>query len=250
MREILINDMDHEDFNRKVSGSVVQLNDKLVRIERIRVRDEDGEEIGRSPEDLERSDYLVVSGYVETTAADGKLVWNTYKEEVGHDDTLNYDLTFPDTGYVNYKGGSLYVTRRAARQWKMGLHPNCTYISDKSFAERVLSKNVIDMDTIYNNLHFLQRMFRRKYMAYNAVVAAIMDKSRIGGAINKYIYIGRSASFPHMVISYRDIPVGYIDKETLEAYLFHPAEYVQSVLPVTATIKETTDDITIRTEWD
>jgi len=250
MHSILINDMDHEDLNRKISGSVVRLDGKLIRIERVRLRDHNDEDVGRDPDELERGDYVFISGYKEDTNALGKLCWCPYHQEVGENEEFEFDLAFPDTGYVNYKGGSLYVTRQAARQWKMGLHPNCTVISDKFRSERAIGNYLIDMGSIHNNLHFLSRVFVRKYMTYNAVVGSILNKERIGGAINKYIYIGRSAAFPHMVICYKDMPVGYVDRETLSPYLFHPAEYVQSVLTVPATIKESINDITIRTEWD
>lgn len=247
---IELNGMDSVDLRRKVVGSVVRIGGEISKVDYVRLcRGDDDNYIDDEDDYDDDSVYLLLKISRKGTNTSGKMVWDNTTLRVEESDDSFFDLSFPEPGYVNYKGGSLYVTRLAARQWHLGLNPSCTTISDKFSEERRVSEKVIDMDSIFDNLHFLDRMYNRRYMSYENVIYSILTKQRIGGSINRYVYIGRNLLMPHMVICYKDTPVGYVDRETLTPYLFSPAEYVQKVLPVRAQIKENNDGIVVRTKW-
>jgi hypothetical protein len=156
------------------------------------------------------------------------------------------DLSFPDIGYMNYKGGALYVSRRVQRQWHMGFHQNSAQIIDGWVHERsALSSGLRDEGDLVHHHEFVRRLFNRNYVDFAVAMRLLRNNSRFACALNRYVAVGKSCQTRNAIIRYKNRIVGYVNRENSRPYLFAPAEYVQRVLPFEATIVENADAFTI-----
>ena len=162
-------------------------------------------------------------------------------------DKMQIDFTYPTPGYVNYKSGAVYVTRNVERQYKLAYNSRVTTISDRWEAERSELGIPVDMGGLCDNAHFVARLFDRFFFTYEQAVHLVRNNNRLGAAISRYVYIGRSLQADYLVICYKDKVVGVVDGN--EAVLFKEADYIADMFP-NARIVEATKYATVRNYWD
>lgn len=246
---VKICEMDSDDFHTKLSGSIVKIDDTIFRIDAVHSRYTEDEDEYRDEDDEppERESPTVEGHFLSVDRT--QIVWerHTYGwEELAtlHD----IDLSHPDVGYVNYQRSTVYVMRRAERQWKLGYNSRNVYVG-----------NVLDEEHshlgIYALIHlsttdaaFVQEVFDPFYHSHIAALALIRQGQLLSAAISPHVALGQSARFPYILILYKNIPVGYVDDDN-KWFLFETADYVNNLLPVRANIKEDLEDVIVRSEW-
>ena len=227
------------DFNSKLSGSIFRVNGEVFQLNHVGDRGDD--------DDLfSDNDSVVQTAFtLHGSVLDDLAHWmpKTFDPDEG---TLQVDLSFPIIGYVNYKSGAVYMSRNAERQYKMGYNHRIAKVSDRFKAER----NTIGVEyarDVANNAHFVARLFDRFFFTYDHAISLVRSGKRLGAAISPYIYIGTSGEYDNPIICYKDKVVGYVDGTT--NYLFPDAEYVGKLLP-SFQLKQETDDVSLRTNWN
>jgi len=224
--------MDIRDFSNKCGGSIFRVDDNIFFM--------DG--LDRGDPDIE--DYPEESSYPEGSFIGSILTKGVRGEEwtikrYSVDDLLraNIDLSYPQVGYVNYKKGAVYVQRNVERQWKVGFNGRTVSFLDRFSKERKLAGIPIIYSNLHTNGEFIRRLFNRFYYSPERAISMVRNGERIGAAISRHIYIGQSLNFPHLLVCYKNIPIGYIDSSNRK-FIFKEAAYVEKILPFNVVVVE------------
>lgn len=230
--------MNPDDFSSKLGDSIFRVNGDVFRLHEVGGAHD--REFGDEDEDC--GDSVSLRGQRLSNRGG---VWEdiTYYPE---EQDVQIDLSFPDTGYVNYKSGAVYVTRIVERQYKYGYNRRVVQIDDRFYAEREEFGNRYQTDIVLNPL-FIARLFDRFFFTYEHAMALVRSKKRLGAAISKYIYIGMSGEYDKPVICYKDKVIGYVDGDV--NYLFPDGAYAGVLLP-SFQLLEDTSDAAIRVNWN
>ena len=228
--------MSASDFMSKLGNSIFRINGQVFHLHSV-----GNEESFDDDADGDRGGSFLLRGH--TLGTNKQWVPTNFDPD---EDELQIDLSYPVIGYVNYKSGAVYMARNAERQYKVGYNHRTVHVNDRFRNERI-SLGLVFSEDIENNAQFVGRMFDRFFFTYDQAVAAVRNGTRLGAAICPQVYIGNSSEFNFPVICYKDKVVGYIDGHI--NYLFPDAAYVGVLLP-SSMVKEDTNDVSIRTEWN
>jgi hypothetical protein len=216
------------DLNRKIQGTVFLHNGEPWQFRQILERD-----------DVERPNQ-VVQAYV--------VVGNQWSlQTAGYEVMDNIEWYQPELGYVNHNRSAHYLIRTVSRQYMLGFNLH-NYVLGKAFTHertQLLNGSLWPRDGV-NTPAFIKAVVDRQYFATDDILTFIREGRILSGAVSPDIAISQSVNFDHPLICYKDKVVGYVDKDTSDKFLFSPAEYVETILPFSVTIKEDNNDLISR----
>jgi hypothetical protein len=217
------------DLNRKIQATVFLHNGEPWQFRQILER-----------EDVDRANQVVQAYVVDAGGA-----WSLQTSGYSVMDEIEWYQ--PELGYVNHNRSAHYLIRTVSRQYMLGFNLH-NYVLGKAFAnERVglLGGRLFIREGITDPA-FIKAVVNRRYFSSADVLSFIREGRILSGAVSPDIAISQSVNFDHPLICYKDKVVGYVDKDTSDKFLFSPAEYVETILPFSVTIKEDNNDLISR----
>lgn len=234
MSEVEVGGMNMRDFHAKCSGSVFYINGELYNCESAHGTNSDSEE---------DSNFLITGSLMVDE------LWRSaaiHPEDTSHE--IVCDFSHPELGYINMWGAAHYLSRHAERQWKVGFNRRNISVGN-NFDRDMREVNIPKIENNLNLAAVVREIFSPFYYSWDQALSYVSNSNKFSAAFHKYVCFSQSVHFPHVLIVYKDIPVGYVDTDTREKFLFPSGDYVQAILPFTATIKEDLDDVIVRSNW-
>jgi hypothetical protein len=148
-------------------------------------------------------------GYKESVLGKGgKYAWGNAQADEYKDLLPRVSLTFPQTGYVNYKDFCILLTRAPHRQWKVPYNVRVA----KMFVPNAQELKLLGISVpTTNNPDFVHYVFNRKYATSDEAWDSIASGDKLSVALSRRFAVVSLQRSRKPILYMKKSPIGVVN---------------------------------------